>query len=77
MPQPPSAPTDPLDYVLRRRSRSVLDMVKTALETDNLVLAFQPVVYAENTDRAAFHEGLIRLIDENGEIIPVYKKRIL
>jgi len=66
----PGAPTDPLDYVRRRRNKSVLEQVQWALETGNVALAFQPIVYANDTGRAAFHEGLIRLIDLNGEVIP-------
>ena len=66
----PGSPTDPFDYVLRRRNKSVLEQVRIALETDSVGLAFQPIVYVENTDRPAFHEGLVRLIDTNGEVIP-------
>lgn len=70
MPQTPGSPTDPIDYVMRRRSKSVLEQVKWSLETGNVALAFQPIVYAEDVSRPAFHEGLIRLIDLNGEVIP-------
>ncbi|MEM0977950.1 MAG: EAL domain-containing protein [Pseudomonadota bacterium] len=66
----PGSPTDPIDYILRRKSRSVLEQVRTALDTGNVALAFQPIVYATDIDRPAFHEGLIRLIDTNGEVIP-------
>ena len=63
-------PKDPLDYVLRKRGRSVIDMVDYAIKNNQLALAYQPVVYTKNPKRAAFYEGLIRVIDENGEIIP-------
>ena len=70
MPEQPNSPTDPLDYVRRRRSKSILELVEWSLDTGNFALAYQPVVYATDTSRAAFHEGLIRLIDTNGEVIP-------
>ncbi|MEO0342869.1 MAG: EAL domain-containing protein [Pseudomonadota bacterium] len=70
MPPKPTEPSDPLDYIRRRRNRPVIETVRNAIEMDNLVLAFQPIVYAEDTERVAFHEGLIRLIDDNGEVIP-------
>ncbi|MBV0892027.1 EAL domain-containing protein [Paracoccus sp. Z118] len=35
------------------------------------VLAFQPVVQAHRPDRPAFYEGLIRIIDVTGRLIPL------
>ena len=42
-----------------------------AVERGDAVLAFQPIVQASRTDRPAFHEGLIRIIDETGRIVPL------
>ena len=61
---------DPLDYALKKRGRSVIDMVDYAVKHNHLTLAYQPVVYSKNTKKPAFYEGLIRIIDENGEVIP-------
>jgi EAL domain-containing protein (putative c-di-GMP-specific phosphodiesterase class I) len=35
-----------------------------------VLLAYQPVVQSQRPRRAAFHEGLIRVLDESGRIIP-------
>lgn len=45
-------------------------MVKQAIETQNVLLAFQPVLSAQDTKRPAFYEGLIRVMDTTGRIIP-------
>jgi EAL domain-containing protein (putative c-di-GMP-specific phosphodiesterase class I) len=50
--------------------RDTMSMVHRAVETSNVLLAFQPVVEAGRTDRVGFYEGLIRLIDTTGRIIP-------
>ena len=36
----------------------------------NVMLAFQPVVAANRTGRPVFYEGLIRILDTNGRILP-------
>ncbi len=46
------------------------DLVRAALDRGDVVLAFQPVVQARRPDRPAFYEGLIRVIDEAGHVIP-------
>lgn len=45
--------------------------VRGAVSRGNAVLAYQPVVQADRPDHAAFHEGLIRIIDETGRIVPL------
>ena len=45
-------------------------MVRAALDERRAVLAFQPVVQARMPKRAAFYEGLIRIIDHTGRVIP-------
>lgn len=49
---------------------SARQMVADALRRDAVVLAFQPVMQARRTDRPAFHEGLVRLLDRTGNVIP-------
>ncbi|MDO5705000.1 MAG: EAL domain-containing protein [Paracoccus sp. (in: a-proteobacteria)] len=61
----------PLDYAIDQQSRITLPAVRLAVERGNGVLAFQPVVQAGRTDRPAFYEGLIRIIDEYGRIVPL------
>ncbi|WGH77591.1 EAL domain-containing protein [Jannaschia ovalis] len=60
---------DPLSVAVSERDRFVLDMVRAALEADHVMLAFQPVIGAA-TGMPAFHEGLIRVLDETGRVIP-------
>ena len=48
---------------------SVADQVKRALRDDRIVLAYQPVVGATD-GKPAFWEGLARMIDEDGNLVP-------
>ncbi|MWD28276.1 EAL domain-containing protein [Aquicoccus sp. SCR17] len=64
------ADSSPLANALYRRDRRILDIVGEALESDRVMLAYQPVVQAQANDRIAFHEGLARVLDETGRIIP-------
>ncbi|MCP5085228.1 MAG: EAL domain-containing protein [Rhodobacteraceae bacterium] len=47
-----------------------MDMVRNAIDRKNIMLAFQPVVHSRNPTRPAFYEGLIRLLNEDRDIIP-------
>lgn len=49
----------PLDYAMTEQSRITLPAVRAAVEKGNGVLAYQPIVQADRTERAAFYEGLI------------------
>ncbi|WP_296417086.1 EAL domain-containing protein [Pseudooctadecabacter sp.] len=63
-------PRDPLEYAVSVRDKDVLSMVRTALRTDSCQLALQPVCAAQSGYPVAFHECLIRVMDETGRIIP-------
>ena len=63
-------PDTPLDFVIAERDRNTLQMVREALRRKQVMLAFQPVVRADAEQRPAFYEGLIRVLDETGRIIP-------
>lgn len=60
---------DPLSAAVTQRDRSTMDMVKAALKHKQVMLAFQPVMQAQS-GQVAFYEGLIRVLDETGRIIP-------
>lgn len=60
----------PLAAATAARDRDVLAMVRSAIARQDVLLAFQPVVSTHNTDRPAYYEGLIRILDESGRIIP-------
>lgn len=60
----------PLDFAVYERTRNAINMVRTALDTGNARLAFQPVVAARGSHKPIFYEALIRMIDTSGRIIP-------
>jgi EAL domain-containing protein (putative c-di-GMP-specific phosphodiesterase class I) len=64
----PQSNNDPLSAAVSQRDRSTLDMVRTALDHKQVMLAYQPVM--ASTGGVAFYEGLIRVLDETGRIIP-------
>jgi EAL domain-containing protein (putative c-di-GMP-specific phosphodiesterase class I) len=64
---------DPLDYAVASRDSDVMSMVRTALDSGNAQLAFQPVVVAQDPRQTAFYEGLIRVKDATGRVIPAYQ----
>jgi EAL domain-containing protein (putative c-di-GMP-specific phosphodiesterase class I) len=60
----------PLGVALSMADRETLTMVEDAVRTRRVALAYQPVVLARDPGRVAFHEGLIRVLEPNGRIIP-------
>lgn len=62
--------TNPLDFAVAQRDRETLTMVRRAIERRDVVMAYQPVVRTSAPDRVAFYEGLIRVLDTTGRIIP-------
>ncbi|EAR50347.1 EAL domain protein [Oceanicola granulosus HTCC2516] len=59
----------PLDYAMSARDRDTPAMVAQALRAGACALALQPVVTAPGRE-VAFHEGLIRLTDPGGRVLP-------
>ena len=66
----PPGDDNPLNHAIVQRDKSTLDMVRDAIEHKQTLLAYQPVVLAHDSNIVAFHEGLIRVLDETGRIIP-------
>lgn len=66
----PADALSPLNHAVAERDKSTLEMVRDAVEHKQTLLAYQPVVLAHDTGRVAFHEGLMRVIDDSGRIIP-------
>jgi EAL domain-containing protein (putative c-di-GMP-specific phosphodiesterase class I) len=60
----------PLAAVVAARDGETLSMVRRAIQEKRMRLAYQPVVVAADPARIAFHEGLIRVIDPSGRVIP-------
>jgi EAL domain-containing protein (putative c-di-GMP-specific phosphodiesterase class I) len=63
-------PLNALDHAISSRDVNTIETVRNAIKHRNVLLAFQPVVQANAPDRAAFYEGLIRVMDDTGRIIP-------
>jgi EAL domain-containing protein (putative c-di-GMP-specific phosphodiesterase class I) len=60
----------PLAAALAEKDRATVAMVRLALRTRQVALALQPVVHAGDPTRIAFHEGLIRVLDDAGRLVP-------
>ncbi|MEZ5750740.1 MAG: EAL domain-containing protein [Paracoccaceae bacterium] len=70
--QPPIDPDfeSPLSVADRMRQQQTIDMVRLALAERRATLAFQPVVQARMTNRVAFYEAFIRILDDQGRVLP-------
>lgn len=62
--------SDPLSAAIRVRDANIIAMVEQALRERRTRLAFQPVVLAGDHTKVGFHEGLIRILDTTGRVIP-------
>ena len=60
----------PLNFAVSSRDQDTLDMVQAAVYHRQTLLAFQPVMRADDFGKSAFHEGLIRVLDDTGRVIP-------
>jgi EAL domain-containing protein (putative c-di-GMP-specific phosphodiesterase class I) len=65
----PKAPRNPLEYVASDRDEPILETVRKAIKNKNVMLAYQPVVHSKYPDKPAFYEGLIRVLDNNQNIV--------
>ena len=61
---------NPLNYAVGQRDQSTLQMVKDAIAHRQTLLAYQPVMRASDHTKVGFYEGLIRVLDATGRIIP-------
>ena len=61
----------PLDFAIDRQSRITIPAVQAAVARGNALLAYQPVVQSQRTGQPAFYEGLIRIVDDSGRIVPL------
>jgi EAL domain-containing protein (putative c-di-GMP-specific phosphodiesterase class I) len=59
-----------LDTAVGLRDQNILRTVEDAVQHREVHLAYQPVVHAQRQDHVAFYEGLIRVTDPTGRIIP-------
>ena len=66
-------PADPFSHALASRDADVFKLVERALAAGQARLAFQPVALAQDRGRTAFFEGLVRLMDDAGRVLPAAK----
>ncbi|MGR3344049.1 MAG: EAL domain-containing protein, partial [Paracoccaceae bacterium] len=62
--------SDPLSMAVTERDKNVLELVRDALDRQQVMLAYQPIVQTERPDQPVFYEGLIRIMDKSGRVIP-------
>lgn len=62
--------SSPLSMMVSAQDRDTSEMVRNALEKKHVLLAFQPIMQAKDPGKVAFFEGLIRVLDQKGRIIP-------
>lgn len=60
----------PLSAAVAGRDLDTITMVELAVEHREALLAFQPIVRSNAHNAVAFYEGLIRILDETGRVIP-------
>ncbi|MBV1926305.1 MAG: EAL domain-containing protein [Rhodobacteraceae bacterium] len=66
----PQGADSPLDAAVAGRDQATLEMVTEAVKHQQTLLAFQPVMQARAPQQTAFYEGLIRVLDPTGRVIP-------
>jgi EAL domain-containing protein (putative c-di-GMP-specific phosphodiesterase class I) len=66
---PPGA-ENPLSHAVAQRDQSTLQLVRDAVSHKQTLLAYQPVMRAGDASKVAFYEGLIRVLDATGRVIP-------
>ena len=68
--KPLAGDDSPLASAVRVRDADILAMVSASLRRGDAMLAYQPIVSAQQPNKIAFHEGLIRVLDDTGRVIP-------
>ena len=61
---------NPLSDAVFERDKNVIAMVKRALQSRKVRLAYQPIVQGANINQVGYYEGLLRILDETVRIIP-------
>ncbi|MFK7836417.1 MAG: EAL domain-containing protein [Sulfitobacter sp.] len=55
---------------MSQRDKDAVEMASDAVTHKQTLLAYQPVMRTSNQTKVAFYEGLIRVLDETGRVIP-------
>ena len=59
-----------LAYAEAVRAKSLIEIVEDDVRQGRAMLAFQPVVSSDPSHQVVFYDGLIRIHDQTGRIIP-------
>jgi EAL domain-containing protein (putative c-di-GMP-specific phosphodiesterase class I) len=68
--RPHQGQENPLALAVTGRDAQTLEMVQEAVQHKNVMLAYQPIVQAQNPDKVVFYEAFIRVLDETKRVIP-------
>ena len=60
----------PLNIAIAKRDSQTIQMVDAAIQHKQTLLAYQPVMMSCGPRQVGFYEGLIRVMDATGRIIP-------
>ena len=60
----------PLNIAIAKRDSQTIQMVDAAIQHKQTLLAYQPVMMSCDPRQVGFYEGLIRVMDATGRIIP-------
>lgn len=66
----PDGGGSPLDYAVTQRDKTTIAMVQDAVDHKQTLMAYQPVLRDVTGQKTAFYEGLIRVLDPTGRVIP-------
>lgn len=66
----PPGQDNPLNDALTRRDADIIEQVAHAVAHKQCLLAYQSIIVSRDLSRIGFYEGLIRILDETGRIIP-------
>jgi EAL domain-containing protein (putative c-di-GMP-specific phosphodiesterase class I) len=66
----PAEALSPLDFAVNKQAQGTLELVQEAIVHNQTLLAYQPVMRSDAPSQIAFYEGLIRVLDPTGRIIP-------
>jgi EAL domain-containing protein (putative c-di-GMP-specific phosphodiesterase class I) len=61
---------DPFTVALSVQDAAAPELVRQAIRRNDVLLAFQPVIAATDGSRPVYYEGLVRIYDETGRVIP-------
>ncbi|UWR24089.1 EAL domain-containing protein [Sulfitobacter sp. S190] len=66
----PVGSENPLNFAIQQRDKNALTLVNDAVAHGQTLLAYQPVMRSDAMGKPAFYEGLIRVLDDTGRVIP-------